>query len=105
MKLFFIFFFMLFGCQKNIESDYISYDCIKFEDHYMQLVTPILANNCVGYHPGYDNFEDSLIAIINRNVINRINLDISNPRFIPSGFARLSQQELIIIQNFSELFC
>ena len=47
----------------------------------------------------------SLIAIINRNVINRINLDISNPRFIHSGFARLSQQELIIIQNFSELFC
>ena len=38
-------------------------------------------------------------------VIERINLDISNPQFMPLGSTKLSQQELDIIQNFSELFC
>ena len=37
--------------------------------------------------------------------IERINLNISNPRFMPKGSVKLSQQELDIIQNFSELFC
>ena len=27
MKLFFLLVFVLSGCQKNVESDYISYDC------------------------------------------------------------------------------
>ena len=39
------------------------------------------------------------------NVIERVNLDISNPLFMPIGGEKLSQQELDIIQNFSELFC
>ena len=105
MKQFFIFLFIISGCQKNIESDYISYDCIELEDYYIQSVAPILANNCVGCHTEYDSFKGSVAAIMDGNVIERVNLDISNPRFMPLGSARLSQQELDIIENFSELFC
>ena len=105
MKLFFLLVLVLSGCQKNVESDYISYDCTELENYYVQSIAPILANNCVGCHPGYDNFEGSVAAIMDGKVIERINLDISNPRFMPLGSAKLSQQELDIIQNFSELFC
>ena len=107
MKLFFILLFVMSGCQKNVESDYIdmSYDCVEVQDFYTQSVAPILINNCVGCHPGYNDFEGSVAAIMDGKVIERINLDISNPRFMPLGSAKLSQQELDIIQNFSELFC
>ena len=107
MKLFFILLFFLSGCQKNVESDYIdmNYDCVEVQDFYTQSVAPILINNCVGCHTEYDSFKGSVAAIMDGNVIERINLDISNPRFMPLGSARLSQQELDIIENFSELFC
>ena len=105
MKLFFLLVFVLSGCQKNVESDYISYDCTELENYYVQSVAPILANNCVSCHPGYNDFEGSVAAIMDGKVIERINLDITNPRFMPLGSEKLSQQELDIIQNFSELFC
>ena len=56
MKLFFILLLVLSGCQKNVESDYISYDCTELENYYVQSVAPILINNCVGCHPGYNDF-------------------------------------------------
>ncbi len=97
MKLFFLLVFVLSGCQKNVESDYISYDCIELENYYVQSVAPILANNCVGCHPGYNSFEGSVATIMECKTIERINLNISNPRFMPKGSAKLSQQELDII--------
>ena len=105
MKLFFILLFVLSGCQKNVESDYISYDCAELENYYVQSVAPILTNNCVGCHPGYNSFEGSVATIMEGKTIERINLNISDPRFMPLGGEKLSQQELDIIQNFSELFC
>ena len=107
MKLFFILLFVLSGCQKNVESDYIgmSYDCVEVQDFYTQSVEPILTQNCVMCHSEYDSFEGSVTAIMDGNVIERVNLDISNPLFMPLGGEKLSQQELDIIQNFSELFC
>ena len=105
MKLFFLLLFVLSSCQKNVESSYFNYDCIEVEDYYTQSVAPILINNCVGCHPGYNDFEGSVAAIMDGKVIERINLDISNPQFMPLGSTKLSQQELDIIQNFSELFC
>ena len=107
MKLFFILLFVLSGCQKNVESDYIdmSYDCVEVQDFYTQSVEPILTQNCVMCHSEYDSFEGSVTAIMDGNVIERVNLDISNPLFMPFGGEKLSQQELDIIQNFSELFC
>ena len=88
MKLFFILLFVLSGCQKNVESDYIA-----------------MSYDCVGCHPGYNDFEGSVAAIMDGKVIERINLDIFNPQFMSLGSEKLSQQELDIIQNFSELFC
>ena len=108
MKLFFILLFVLSGCQKNVESDYIinmSHDCAEVQDFYAQSVEPILTQNCVMCHSEYDSFEGSVTAIMDGNVIERVNLNISNPLFMPLGGEKLSQQELDIIQNFSELFC
>ena len=105
MKLFFILLIILSSCQKNVESDYISYDCAELENYYVQSVAPILVNNCVGCHPGYNSFEGSVATIMEGKTIERINLNISDPRFTPLGGEKLSQQELDIIQNFSELFC
>ena len=105
MKLFIILILFLSGCQKNIESEYMNYNCIEVENYYIQSVAPILNKNCAGCHPGYSSFEGSVATIMDGNAIKRINLDISNPRFMPLGSEKLSQQELDVIQNFSELFC
>ena len=105
MKLFFLLVFVLSACQKNVESSYLNYDCIEVEDYYTQSVAPILVNNCVGCHPGYNSFEGSVATIMEGKTIERINLNISDPRFMPLGGEKLSQQELDVIQNFSELFC
>tara|TARA_Y100000748_G_C15346692_1_gene430221 strand:- start:612 stop:743 length:132 start_codon:yes stop_codon:yes gene_type:complete len=42
---------------------------------------------------------------MNGEVINRINMESSNPLFMPLGSEKLSQQQLEVIQNFSELLC
>ena len=105
MKLFFLLLLVLSSCQKNVESSYFNYDCIEVEDYYKQLVAPILFNNCVGCHPGYNSFEGSVATIMEGKTIERINLNISDPRFMPLRGEKLSQQELDVIQNFSELFC
>ena len=105
MKLFFLLLLVLSSCQKNVESSYLNYNCTEVENYYTQSVAPILVNNCVGCHPGYNSFEGSVATIMEGKTIERINLKITNPRFMPKGSAKLSQQELDIIQNFSELFC
>ena len=101
------------GCEKNIESDYIGYDCDEVISYYQESVAPILSNHCVGCHSGssasgglaLDSFDGAVSGIMNGDVINRINLDTSSPLFMPRGSEKLSQQELDIIQNFSELLC
>jgi hypothetical protein len=50
-------------------------------------------------------FDGAVIGIMNGNVIHRINMETSNPLFMPLGSEKLSQQQLDIIQNFSELLC
>jgi hypothetical protein len=42
---------------------------------------------------------------MNGDVLNRINLETSDSFFMPQGAEKLSQQQLDIIQNFSELLC
>ena len=101
------------GCEKNIESDYIGYDCDEVISYYQESVAPILSNHCVGCHSGssasgglvLDSFDGAVIGVMNGNVINRINLEASSPLFMPQGSEKLSQQQLDIIQNFSELLC
>ena len=101
----YLFFVLIMSCESNIESDYITYDCEKLQIFYEESVAPILLNNCVGCHSDYSSFEGSIAAIMEGNVIARINLDISNPLFMPLGSEKLSQQDIDIIQNFSEQLC
>jgi hypothetical protein len=42
---------------------------------------------------------------MNGQVISRINMDISNPLFMPLGSEKLSQQDIDIVQSFSEQLC
>ena len=101
------------GCEKNIESDYVGYDCDEVISYYQESVAPIMSNHCVGGHSGssasgglaLDSFDGAVSGIMNGNVTHRINMETSNPLFMPLGSEKLSQQELDIIQNFSELLC
>ena len=101
------------GCEKNIESDYVGYDCDEVVSYYQESVAPIISNHCVGCHSGpgasgsltLDSFDATVDGIMNGDVIHRINMEISNPLFMPLGSEKLSQQQLDIIQNFSELLC
>ena len=101
----YLFFVIIMSCESNIESDYINYDCEKMQIFYEESVAPILLNNCVVCHSDYGSFEGSIAAIMDGNVIARINLDIANPRFMPLGSEKLPQQDIDIIQNFSEQLC
>jgi hypothetical protein len=101
------------GCEKNIESDYVGYDCEEVQSYYQESVAPILSNHCIGCHSSssasgslaLDSFDGAVSGIMNGDVINRINLEASSPLFMPQGSEKLSQQQLDIIQNFSELLC
>jgi len=110
--------FLAIGCEKNIESDYIEpndvgYDCEEVQSYYQESVAPIMSNHCVGCHSSsnpsgslaLDSFDNTVNGIMNGEVINRINMESSNPLFMPLGSEKLSQQQLEVIQNFSELLC
>ena len=101
------------GCEKNIESDYVRYDCNEVFSFYEESVAPIMSDHCIGCHSesgasgglALDSFDDTVNGIMNGSVIQRIKMDPSNPLFMPLGSEKLSQQQIDIIQNFSELMC
>ena len=104
---------LVIGCEKNIESDYVGYDCEEVQSYYQESVSPIMSNHCIGCHStsnasgslSLDSFDSVVDGIMNGEVINRINMESSNPLFMPMGSEKLSQQQLEVIQNFSELLC
>jgi len=104
---------LVIGCEKNIESDYVGYDCEEVQSYYQESVAPIMSNHCIGCHStsnasgslSLDSFDSVVDGIMNGEVINRINMESSNPLFMPMGSEKLSQQQLEVIQNFSELLC
>jgi hypothetical protein len=103
----------MIGCEKNIEEDYVGYDCAEVQSYYQESVAPILSNHCIGCHSvsgasgglALDSFDAAVSGIMNGDVLNRINLETSDSFFMPQGAEKLSQQQLDIIQNFSELLC
>ena len=103
----------IIGCEKNIESDYVNYDCDEVFSFYEQSVVQIMSDHCTGCHAesgasgglALDNFNNTVDGIMNGSVIQRIKMDPSNPLFMPLGSEKLSQQQIDIIQNFSELLC
>ena len=88
------------GCEKNIESDYIGYDCDEVISYYQESVAPILSNHCVGCHSRssasgglvLDRFDGAVLGVMDVNVINRINLHASSPSSITRGSEKLSHQ-------------
>ena len=98
-------FALIMACEKNIESDYISYDCEEIESFYIESVYPVMNNHCSGCHPSYGTFEGSVSAIILGEAINRVNLEITNPLFMPLGGEKLSRDEIDIITEFSSMLC
>ena len=108
----FIVLFMI-SCEENMEEDYAGYDCEEIQSYYQESVAPILSNHCTGCHAAssasgglaLDSFDAAVSGIMNGDVIQRINLETSDPWFMPQGSEKLSQQQLDIIQSFSELLC
>jgi len=101
------------SCEENIEEDYITYDCLEIKTYYEESVVSIMNNNCTSCHSGQsgsgglslDTFDGVVEGIMNGAVIERINLDISSPYLMPPGSEQLSEQELNVIQDFSEILC
>ena len=52
-----------------------------------------------------ESFNSSIEAIRDGSIINRINLEPSDPLFMPLGSEKLSQEELKAIQDFSDILC
>ena len=109
----FLIFLLILGCESNVEGDYITYNCEELEIFYEESVSSILENNCVACHSSsyksgnlaLDNFEVSVAGIMSGSVISRINMDVTNPLFMPLGSQKLSQNELNTILEFSEMIC
>ena len=101
------------SCETNIESDYITYDCVEMKLLYEESVAPILASQCTACHSAsnqsgnlaLDSFDAAVGGIMSGNVISRINMEVSNPLFMPLGSEKLSQQSIDAIQNFEEQLC
>jgi len=109
---------LVIGCEKNIESDYVEpnevgYDCEEVQSYYQESVAPIISNYCMGCHStsnpsgglALDSFDSAVNGIMNGEVINRINMESDESGFMPQYSEKLSQQQLEVIQNFSELLC
>ena len=104
---------IVMSCENNIESDYVTYDCEVLQSLYEESVAPILANRCIACHSAsnksgnlaLDSYDDAIEGIMNGHVLSRINMDVSNPLFMPIGSEKLSPQSIDIIQNFAEQLC
>ena len=104
---------ILMSCETNIESDYITYDCVEMNLLYEDSIAPILASQCTACHSAsnqsgnlaLDSFDAAVGGIMSGNVISRINMEVSNPLFMPLGSEKLSQQSIDAIQNFAEQLC
>ena len=106
------------SCEENIESDYIEpidlgYDCEEIQSYYQESIAPIMSNHCNGCHSSsnasgglaLDSFDRAVNGIMDGEVIRRINMEPTNTLFMPMFSEKLSEQELEVIQNFSELLC
>ena len=105
---------LCFSCENNIEEDYAIFnDCSEAEVYYQENIASIMLNNCVSCHSSsnssgglsLESFNSSIEAIRDGSIINRINLEPSDPLFMPLGSEKLSQEELKAIQDFSDILC
>lgn len=101
------------SCENNIESDYVTYDCEVLQSLYEESVAPILANQCITCHStsnksgnlALDSYDAAIEGIMNGHVLSRINMEVSNPLFMPIGSEKLSQESIEALQNFAEQLC
>ena len=109
-----LFLILCFSCENNIEEDYAVHDdCSEAEVYYQQNIATIMLNNCVSCHStsnpsgglSLESFNSSVAAIRDGSIIYRINLELSDPLFMPLGSEKLSQEELKAIQDFSNILC
>ena len=109
-----LFFIICFSCENNIEEDYAVHDdCSEAEVYYQENIASIMLNNCVSCHStsnssgglSLESFNSSVAAIRDGSIIYRINLELSDPLFMPLGSEKLSQEELNAIQDYSNMLC
>ena len=109
-----LFSILCFSCENNIEEDYVATnDCSEAEVYYQENIASIMLNNCVSCHStsyssgglSLESFNSTADAIRDGSIINRVNLEPSNPLFMPLGSEKLSQEQLQTIQDFSNILC
>ncbi len=105
---------LCFSCENNIEEDYAALnDCSEAEVYYQQNIVSIMLENCTGCHSAsnpsgslsLEDFNSTVDAIRDGSIINRINLEPSDPLFMPLGSEKLSEEQLQAIQDFSDILC
>jgi len=109
-----LFMILCFSCENNIEEDYAALnDCSEAEVYYQQNIVSIMLENCTGCHSAFnpsgslslEDFNSTVDAIRDGSIINRINLEPSDPLFMPLGSEKLSEEQLQAIQDFSDILC
>tara|TARA_B100001113_G_scaffold262901_1_gene217801 strand:+ start:522 stop:884 length:363 start_codon:yes stop_codon:yes gene_type:complete len=109
-----LFLILCFSCENNLEEDYaVINDCSEAEVYYQENIASILLDNCVSCHStsnssgglSLESFNSSIEAIRDGSIMYRINLEPSDPLFMPLGSEKLSQEELKAIQDFSNILC
>lgn len=102
---------VLWSCTSDSTSDLITAEPIPEQIGFAKDVKSIIDNNCVVCHgatpiPGtnlslntYDKVRD---AVLNRGLINRINLDEGNSSLMPQGGPKLPNTTLTIITKWQE---
>lgn len=98
-----LFIFTLYGCSETSPVDLVEIQTGKEINSYQKNIKGIIANNCISCHStvptnGAPMSLNSLAslkeAIVNRGLINRINLDVSNNLAMPLGGPKLLESQI-----------
>ena len=109
-----LFIILCFSCENNIQEDYAATnDCSEAEIYYQENIVSIMLENCIGCHSAsnasgslsLEDFNSTANAIRDGSIIDRVNLEPSNPLFMPLGSEKLIQEQLQTIQDFSNILC
>ena len=98
-----LFIFMLYGCSETSPMDLVEKQTGTEIITYQNNIKAIIANNCLNCHStvptngapmSLNNLASLKEAILNRGLINRINLDPSNNLAMPLGGPKLLQSQI-----------
>ena len=111
------FFFIIFAilslsCENNVvESELPDENCSTVESFYNNSVASIMTQSCNNCHSGTspsggirtNNYSDVKAGIV--SILDRVQRDINENGFMPTGGQKLSNDKISILQIFLEMEC